>query len=78
MKEKGWKITAIVFIALFVIETLLFIWLIGLGLETVGQENECAYNICDSKIYESYYYDEYSEVCYCFSDGEIEYQKYIG
>lgn len=76
MKEKGWKITAIVLMVLFVLETMLLIWAFNVGTEAIGNESECAYNICEG--YDAYQYDDYSKVCYCFEGKEITHQKYIG
>ena len=72
----GWKVTAIIFIILFIFETLLFVWLMSLGLGIIAKESECQINVCDD--YDSYYYDDYDEICYCYTDGEIEHQKFLG
>jgi len=75
MDKKGWKIIAIIFIVLFALETLLGIWVIGLGTQVIENENDCAYNICSD--YETYYYDNYEQMCYCYNNHEVEYQEYI-
>ena len=58
----GWKVTAIIFIVLFILETGLFIW--GWN-ETVQEEqnmNECYYDICGSYVDAWYELD----VCTCY------------
>ena len=63
----GWKVTAIIFISLFVVETLLFGWILNIGMEEVGKEDNCIREIC--KGYDTYYYGD--ELCQCFEDGEM-------
>jgi len=75
MEKKGWKILAIVFIILFILETLLVGWLLSLGSSMIEDENECSINICSD--YEKYYYDSSGKICYCFTDGEIAYTEFI-
>jgi hypothetical protein len=73
MKQKGWKITAIIFIILFVLETLFLIWAWNLANKSITGENECGYNVC--KDYDSYQF--YNSMCYCYLDNELAYQEYI-
>lgn len=71
-----WKITAIIFIILFVVETTLVIFFLSLGFKIIGNENECAINICDDAI--SYYYDDYESMCYCYNaKDELIKQEYL-
>ncbi len=67
----GWKVTAIIFIILFTLETILLGWMINEGTEMISRESECSINIC-GKIEESvsYYYDTYTDICYCFNGIE--------
>ena len=79
VKKNPWKIIAIVFIILFVLETLLFIWIFSLGTSAINNENECAVNIC-GEIEEavSYYYDSVEQMCYCIdSTDETVKQQFI-
>lgn len=71
----GWKITAIMFIALFLLETAFVIWIFKESQNILNNEAECAYNICDD--YESFYFDSYENLCYCYDDGEIKKQVLI-
>jgi hypothetical protein len=71
----GWKVTAIIFILLFIAETSFLIYALNLGIETEKNEYECAYNICGD--YQSYNYDDYSDMCYCFENNEIVVERYI-
>ena len=79
MKErKGYKTSTIILSIIVILETLFIIWIFNIGNEMIEQENECAINICNDEIYESYFYDDYEEVCYCYGDNELVYQEYIG
>ena len=71
----GWKITAIIFIIIFILETAFFIYSFNLGTEMIEKENECAYNVCNN--YDSYAYDDYAEICYCYNDNELQHEEYI-
>ena len=75
-KSNGWKITAIIFIVLFILEGLLFGWFLYLGLNIIEKENECSINICS--LYDFYYFDTTERVCYCYVDDEIVYREFIG
>jgi len=70
-----WKTIGIVFIALFVIETLLISWVVIEGNQSIEKETECAVNICSEA--DSYYFDYYEEVCYCYQENELYYMEYM-
>lgn len=69
----GWKVTGIVFLSLFIIESLLLVggivWLFGSVYEDMSKEDICITDICANT--DSYSY--YEGVCECF---EIENQCY--
>jgi len=71
----GWKVTAIIFMILFILETLAFVGTIFLGVNMINKENECSYNICQG--YEAFIYDDYSNVCSCYKQGEVVKQEYL-
>lgn len=73
----NWKLIAIIFIILTILESLFLIWLFVAGGNTIENENECAYNICSDDNYDAYLYDDYDKVCYCYIDGEIEHSEYV-
>ena len=75
MDKTGWKVTAIIFIILFTIETTGLILLLNVGINSVEAENECAYNICED--YSTYQYDYVDNVCYCFEDNEVVKTSYM-
>ncbi len=78
-KEKNtWKTIGIFCIVLLVLETLFIIWLFKIGGDVIENENECIVNVC--RDYDTFYYDEVNEMCYCFLDGfeEFQYNKYLG
>lgn len=73
----SWKTVAIIFIILFVAETIIFVGLMNMGLDMVEKEKTCAYDICED--YYSYSYDDYEEVCYCYNwNHEIAKTEYLG
>lgn len=71
----GWKITAIIFIILFILQTILFVGIIYLGYKEISKESECSVNIC--KDYDAYIYDSTYQICYCYKDGEVAHTKYL-
>ncbi len=78
-KVNGWKVTAIIFIVLFILETISFSGLILWGVALVNKEyekeTECIYNVCSGA--EEYIYDEYYEICECYIDGELIKSEYM-
>ncbi len=80
MNKKGdtniWMIIAIIFIILFVIETIAFIWLMSIGTGIISKEKKCSINICEG--YDSFYYDDLEGICYCYTGREVTSQEYIG
>ena len=72
----GWKVVALIFIILFVLESFFLLWAWDLGATAINRENECLANICSG--YGSYYYDDANNMCYCYEGGDIEYQEYMG
>ena len=74
MKNK-WKVIAIIFIILFILETILFISLVKISLNVQEEENICSVYICSD--YDSYYYDSIKSICSCYLNGEVEYQEYV-
>ena len=62
MENTTWKILAIIFIVLFVIENLFFIFMVNIVLNDEEKVNECYYNIC-GEYPEADYEDK---VCSCY------------
>ena len=71
----GWKVTAIIFIILFVLETLAFVILLKTGMNMIEREEECKNWVCLG--YDSFNYDDNNKMCSCFLDNEIAHQEYI-
>ncbi len=74
--ETNWRFIAIAFIIISIIEFGILSWAWNTGTESIEMESECAYNICED--YETYLYDDYEEVCYCYINNELEHQEYMG
>jgi len=73
--SKGWKTATIILGIVVFIMLVLCVYSYNLGVDIVKDENECAMNICEN--YDSYQYDMYEEICYCFSEGELAKTKYM-
>lgn len=78
MEKTGWKILAIVFVCLWIVTISLFSWIVWLGVNSINAETECRVNVCGADQYDSYAFDDSSNVCYCYADGAVAFQKYIG
>lgn len=61
-----WKVVAIIFIVLFILETAAIIFVIKLGIDEYDKETKCALEVCQD--YDAYYYE--LDVCNCYTDGE--------
>lgn len=72
-----WRTIAIIAMVLFVLETLLLVWLFSAGAKSIENENICAVNICGDDKYTAYYYDDYTEVCSCFEGNDITLNQVI-
>ena len=57
-----WKVIAIIFIALFIIETAYVSWGVWLVKSEENKINECYYGICEE--YPEAFYKE--KICYCY------------
>ena len=62
MEKTGWKIIAIIFMILFVIETAWIVYSINSYQISADKSNNCLYNLC--KEYPDAYYE--SNICYCY------------
>ncbi len=79
MEKRGWKIIAIIFITLFVVENLFLGWGMSLIQDSINKENECAYNVCGEDLIEYYEYFDDEEVCECYDiDMNLIKSKYLG
>ena len=57
-----WKVIALIFIILFILENLFFIWASLVVIKEEDKTKECYYDICGE--YPDALYEE--EVCYCY------------
>jgi len=71
----GWKVAAIIFMVLFILESASIVWLFKIGIDMDKDEMDCAMNICED--YSAYNFDIYSNMCYCYEGGEIFKEVYI-
>ena len=73
MNSKSWKVIAIIFITLFVLETIAVGFLFYLGVSEINKENECAINVCSDA--DAYTYE--LGLCECYVNHEVTKQKYL-
>lgn len=73
-KVNKWKITAIIFIILFVLETLFVGIVTNIGINEIKNEEKCSNDIC----YEYDAYQYYENTCYCYTGDEVAYTRYLG
>jgi len=72
-----WRVIAIVFIVLFALETISVICLYAIGSQALSNETECSVNVCGELNATSFYYDDFEQVCYCYSGEDMVQMKYI-
>ncbi len=79
MEKKGWKIAAIIFIILLILETAGFIGLMVWGFSIISEEYDkeydCVYNICSGA--DAYVYYKHEEICECYIDNELIKSEYM-
>ena len=75
-EENKWKKITKIIIIIVILEHLIFLGLYSIGSGIVEKEEECSINVCNN--YDSYYYETYSKMCYCYKDNGEEYKKYLG
>lgn len=71
----GWKITAIIFIILFLLETSMIVWGMVINAKEVKLTNRCYYEVC--RDYEQGYYA--NGLCTCYERdvlGQLKIAKY--
>lgn len=76
MSEASWKITAVIFIILAIAEFVFICYVIGLGIQSLEYEKECAITVC--KGYDYYGYDDSLEICNCYEGDKLKVQKNMG
>jgi hypothetical protein len=74
-KTNGWKITAVIFIILFVLENVGIVVLMFYVQDDFDREYECVYNVCSG--YEAYNYYDFEGLCECYNEGVLEHIEYI-
>lgn len=72
----GWEIAFWILLILFIFENLLIGYIFSVGITIIEKETECQVNVCSG--YDSFYYDYIEDMCYCFEDEEIVFEKYLG
>jgi regulatory protein YycI of two-component signal transduction system YycFG len=78
MKENTWKTIAVIFIILFILETLFLIYAYNLGTKTTNNEFKCSNEVCYNKNALSFDYDSNTNTCSCYDDNfDIFYQEIL-
>ena len=75
MNKKGsWKAIAIIFIILFILQSLTFGFIVYVGMQAINRENECKF-ICSEEDADSFTFDEGLSLCECYRDNKIFYSE---
>lgn len=69
----GWKVAAIIFIVLFILETIFLGLMFQIGTDVTNKEAECADVIC--RTTDSFTYNSNTEICYCYEQGELAFSQ---
>lgn len=77
MEKDTWKIIAIIFMILFILETLFLFYAFNLGVEIETNDLKCSDEICYNLDATSYLYEDTYSLCQCYKNGEIIYQEVI-
>lgn len=73
----GWKVTAIIFIILFIIETCSVVYLIKMGSKQIDNRQYCS-SLCGTKDANAFTYDLGTQVCACYDkESKIFYQEVL-
>lgn len=67
MSKTAWKVTAIIFIILFILSWVFFGIVAKIGLDEIAKEEQCRNEVCVG--YDGFYYA--NGMCYCYLDNEI-------
>jgi hypothetical protein len=73
----GWKITAFVFILLFLAESFLIVYSYNLAKDVNTNDIKCSNEVCFNIGSTSYIYDSYNKLCTCYTNGESTYQEIL-
>jgi hypothetical protein len=71
----NWKIIAIVFMSLFIVENLCIGYFMYEITEDIELENKCVYDTCYD--YPSYYYYDFTGLCECYDGNEVVKAEYL-
>ena len=66
-----WKVVAITFISLFVIENLIFVWAYFDTEKDSKYESICITQYCSTSKFDAYSYDVDTQICSCLKDNKI-------
>lgn len=69
MERLGWKITAIIFIVLFISLVSIITWGVYLITEEENNRNECYWDICEGSPYAEWNTVVQDNVCYCLDEN---------
>jgi len=71
MAINKWKVTAIIFITLFLLETSLIMYSYNIGKTSIDNNLKCSNEICFNVNAEAFVYDDTTQVCQCYIGEEI-------
>ena len=77
MALNGWKITAIIFIVLFIAETVFIISAYNVGTESINNKLKCSNEICFNIEADAFIYDSDTKTCSCYEGNDIVKQEVL-
>jgi hypothetical protein len=73
----GWKVTAWIFIILFILENALMFWGATMVNEDENNKLKCSNEICYNLNSDAFKYDIYSKTCACYVDNVVIHQEVL-
>ena len=73
MAVNKWKVTAIIFLILFLVETLFIYWAYSEGNKEINYKIKCSNEICFNQKLEAFTVE--GNVCNCWQGNEIIYRE---
>ena len=70
----NWKVVAIIFVVLFLVETAVVGYVMKVGYDSVDRKNECIENCIG---FEAFHFNDQDNICYCYKNGEVQDSMYI-
>lgn len=77
MAINKWKLIAIIFIILFIVETLSLLYILKVGINSINNKIKCQTEICFNQNSDYYTFDDVQNLCECYIGTEVIYREYL-